>query len=273
MTHSVMVRADDARAHRERAREHGARILMEPSDFSEYGERQYTAEDPAGHRRRPLLRDARGRRPRGVGRRAGRAGQLAPPEHFAHESEHLRRSRVDPGGPLDDDQLGVGQSRGEGLTGPAELRRESDAVTSSTGCPTPASASASASSHHSPFSSARIAGPFSVSTRRSSSGTCGQTPSPRISSISASPTASTPARSARSPRLGHRVDPLGSLGRELARRVALQDGERANEARVADREVHRHRAAIAAPDRQRARRPARAAARPRRRVLDTLVRS
>jgi uncharacterized glyoxalase superfamily protein PhnB len=49
VTHLVMVRVDDARAHRERAREHGARILMEPTDF-EYGERQYTAEDPAGHR-------------------------------------------------------------------------------------------------------------------------------------------------------------------------------------------------------------------------------
>ena len=47
-THSVMVRVEDARAHCERAREHGARILMEPTDF-EYGERQYNAEDPAGH--------------------------------------------------------------------------------------------------------------------------------------------------------------------------------------------------------------------------------
>ena len=47
-THSVMVRVDDANAHCERAREHGARILMEPTDF-EYGERQYTAEDPSGH--------------------------------------------------------------------------------------------------------------------------------------------------------------------------------------------------------------------------------
>ena len=47
-THSVMVRVDDARAHCERARAHGAAILMEPTDF-EYGERQYTAEDPAGH--------------------------------------------------------------------------------------------------------------------------------------------------------------------------------------------------------------------------------
>ncbi len=49
VTHSVLVRVDDARAHCERARGHGARILMEPTDF-EYGERQYAAEDPAGHR-------------------------------------------------------------------------------------------------------------------------------------------------------------------------------------------------------------------------------
>ena len=48
VTHSVMVRVDDAQAHCERARAHGARIVMEPSDF-EYGERQYTAEDIAGH--------------------------------------------------------------------------------------------------------------------------------------------------------------------------------------------------------------------------------
>jgi uncharacterized glyoxalase superfamily protein PhnB len=48
-THSVVVRVDDARAHCERAREHGATIRMEPTDF-EYGERQYEAEDLAGHR-------------------------------------------------------------------------------------------------------------------------------------------------------------------------------------------------------------------------------
>jgi len=48
VTHSVTVRVDDARAHCERARAHGARILMEPTDF-EYGERQYSAEDPFGH--------------------------------------------------------------------------------------------------------------------------------------------------------------------------------------------------------------------------------
>src|SRR6185312_6429724 len=45
-THSVVVRVEDAAAHCEHARSHGARILMEPTDF-EYGERQYTAEDLA----------------------------------------------------------------------------------------------------------------------------------------------------------------------------------------------------------------------------------
>jgi uncharacterized glyoxalase superfamily protein PhnB len=48
VTHSVLVRIDDADEHCARARAHNARILMEPTDF-EYGERQYTAEDPAGH--------------------------------------------------------------------------------------------------------------------------------------------------------------------------------------------------------------------------------
>jgi uncharacterized glyoxalase superfamily protein PhnB len=48
VTHSVVVRIEDAEAHCERARSNGARIVMEPTDF-EYGERQYTAEDPAGH--------------------------------------------------------------------------------------------------------------------------------------------------------------------------------------------------------------------------------
>jgi uncharacterized glyoxalase superfamily protein PhnB len=44
----VTVRVDDVISHCERARAHGAQILMEPTDF-EYGERQYTAADPAGH--------------------------------------------------------------------------------------------------------------------------------------------------------------------------------------------------------------------------------
>jgi uncharacterized glyoxalase superfamily protein PhnB len=48
VTHSVMVRVEDAKAHCEHARTHGAQIIAEPTDF-EYGERQYTAEDPAGH--------------------------------------------------------------------------------------------------------------------------------------------------------------------------------------------------------------------------------
>jgi uncharacterized glyoxalase superfamily protein PhnB len=48
VTHSVMVRVDDVGAHCARARRHRARIVMEPTDFP-YGERQYTAEDPAGH--------------------------------------------------------------------------------------------------------------------------------------------------------------------------------------------------------------------------------
>jgi uncharacterized glyoxalase superfamily protein PhnB len=48
VTHGVVVRVDDARAHCEHARTNGAQIVMEPTDF-EYGERQYTARDPAGH--------------------------------------------------------------------------------------------------------------------------------------------------------------------------------------------------------------------------------
>jgi uncharacterized glyoxalase superfamily protein PhnB len=48
VTQHVLVRVDDARAQCARAQAHGARILMQPTDF-EYGERQYSAEDPAGH--------------------------------------------------------------------------------------------------------------------------------------------------------------------------------------------------------------------------------
>ena len=46
--HSVMVRIEDADAHCKRARERGARITQEPVTYP-YGERQYTAEDIAGH--------------------------------------------------------------------------------------------------------------------------------------------------------------------------------------------------------------------------------
>jgi uncharacterized glyoxalase superfamily protein PhnB len=48
VTHSVMVRVDDVRGHYERSKEHGAHIVAEPTDF-EFGERQYTVEDLAGH--------------------------------------------------------------------------------------------------------------------------------------------------------------------------------------------------------------------------------
>jgi uncharacterized glyoxalase superfamily protein PhnB len=48
VTHQVMVRVEDARGHCERARANGAKIIDELRDF-EYGERQYTAEDFAGH--------------------------------------------------------------------------------------------------------------------------------------------------------------------------------------------------------------------------------
>lgn len=48
VTHSVIVRVEDVTAHCERARRHGAPIVMELTDF-EFGERQYTAEDLAGH--------------------------------------------------------------------------------------------------------------------------------------------------------------------------------------------------------------------------------
>ncbi|MGA8728831.1 MAG: VOC family protein [Terracidiphilus sp.] len=48
-SHITQVRIEDALAHCERARQHGARILTEPVDHM-YGERQYNAEDFAGHR-------------------------------------------------------------------------------------------------------------------------------------------------------------------------------------------------------------------------------
>jgi uncharacterized glyoxalase superfamily protein PhnB len=44
----IMVRIDDADAHYERARQHGAEIVSTPSDYP-YGERQYTAVDLGGH--------------------------------------------------------------------------------------------------------------------------------------------------------------------------------------------------------------------------------
>ena len=46
--HSIMVRVEDADAHCKRAREHGVRITQDPATYP-YGERQYSAEDFAGH--------------------------------------------------------------------------------------------------------------------------------------------------------------------------------------------------------------------------------
>lgn len=48
ITHSVMVRVENVAEHCERAKRSGATIVMEPTDF-EYGERQYSVRDPAGH--------------------------------------------------------------------------------------------------------------------------------------------------------------------------------------------------------------------------------
>lgn len=47
--HSVLVRVEDADRHHERAASCGARIIDLPTDHP-YGERQYSAEDPGGHR-------------------------------------------------------------------------------------------------------------------------------------------------------------------------------------------------------------------------------
>jgi len=45
----VSVHVEDVDAHFERCREHGARILKPPANMP-FGERQYTVEDPGGHR-------------------------------------------------------------------------------------------------------------------------------------------------------------------------------------------------------------------------------
>ena len=49
VTHVIKVRVADADAACERARSQGARVLQEPTDY-EYGERECTLEDLAGHR-------------------------------------------------------------------------------------------------------------------------------------------------------------------------------------------------------------------------------
>ncbi|MFN7997730.1 MAG: VOC family protein [Bryobacteraceae bacterium] len=49
VSQTLLIRVDDVDRHYERSRVHGARILQPPSTHP-YGERQYTAEDPAGYR-------------------------------------------------------------------------------------------------------------------------------------------------------------------------------------------------------------------------------
>jgi uncharacterized glyoxalase superfamily protein PhnB len=48
-THGILVRVFDARTHHDRAKDAGARIISPPTDYP-FGERQYSALDPAGHR-------------------------------------------------------------------------------------------------------------------------------------------------------------------------------------------------------------------------------
>jgi uncharacterized glyoxalase superfamily protein PhnB len=48
LANSLMVRVQDVERHHERASRRGAAILRAPTDYP-YGERQYTAEDLAGH--------------------------------------------------------------------------------------------------------------------------------------------------------------------------------------------------------------------------------
>jgi len=47
--HSVMVRVPNVDLHWRHAQAAGARVISEPTDYP-YGERQYTADDPGGHR-------------------------------------------------------------------------------------------------------------------------------------------------------------------------------------------------------------------------------
>jgi uncharacterized glyoxalase superfamily protein PhnB len=49
VTHVIKVRVEDVDAQFERARSRGARVLQEPIEY-EYGERECTVEDLAGHR-------------------------------------------------------------------------------------------------------------------------------------------------------------------------------------------------------------------------------
>lgn len=46
---SVMVRVEEIDSHYERVKQAGAQIISPPADYP-YGERQYTVQDPGGHR-------------------------------------------------------------------------------------------------------------------------------------------------------------------------------------------------------------------------------
>lgn len=48
VTHMIKIRVADVDAQCERARSHGAKVLQEPTEY-EYGERECTVEDLAGH--------------------------------------------------------------------------------------------------------------------------------------------------------------------------------------------------------------------------------
>jgi uncharacterized glyoxalase superfamily protein PhnB len=61
-----MVRVDDAHAHCQRAREHGARVVRDPTEV-EHRERQYTSEDPARHQWTFSERSQTSRRRNGAG--------------------------------------------------------------------------------------------------------------------------------------------------------------------------------------------------------------
>ena len=91
-------------------------------------------------------------------------------ERLPDEADHVWRRRIDEVAAADLLKGERWDCLGEGLGRLVEFRGESAAITSSVGCSIAAIAVA-ASSHHSPSSSARIAGPLPLSVRRTSSGT------------------------------------------------------------------------------------------------------
>ena len=88
VTHSVMVRVDDAHAHCERAHTHGAGILTEPTDF-EYGERQFTARTPPA---------TNGRSPKPSPTLPPRDGAGNPSTPSDHDDPHPTRPRCSTSG-------------------------------------------------------------------------------------------------------------------------------------------------------------------------------